>query len=201
MLDPQVRGQAYVSLGWMLQRPNEELLGLVSGSDFRALWAQVEASFNIQFPKSWEAGSLPDLKEWEKMWDITMGPVNPLAEPIESLYKVWTTDESCEMSFANEKGYLRGDWACHMEELLTNPGFEIPPQFAHCPDHLILEFEFFSILVEQAPVEAQLKFAEQHLNWLEDLFETAKSKNVPQMYQDLYNLCAQFAAADKKLLV
>ena len=201
MLDTSVRTQAYISLSRLLQRPNSELLEFISSSEFQELWRQVEASLNIQFPQSWKIGALPDLKEWEQMWDKTMGPLNPLAEPIESLYKVWTTDPSCEMPFANLKGYLKSDWACHMEELLTTHGFEIPSQFAHCPDHLVLEFEVFSILVEQAPVEAQLKFAEQHLNWLDDLFETAKNKNVPQIYQDLYSFCSQYVTADAEVVL
>ena len=87
------------------------------------------------------------------------------------------------------------DWAHHMKDLLTESGFEIPAQFAHCPDHLILELEFASVLVE-APVEAQTKFAEHHFDWLEDLLETAKSKNVPEIYQDLYHLCLQYVKAD-----
>ena len=196
MLDTQMRSQAYISLSQLLQRPDSELPELIDSSEFQELWRQIEASLNIQFPQSWKVEALPDLKEWEQLWDITMGPVKPLAEPIESLYKIWTKDPSCEMPFANQKGYLKGDWACHMEELLTKPGFEIPSQFAHCPDHLVLELEFASLLVEGAPAEVLIKFAEHHFDWLEDLLETAKTRNVPQMYQDLYCLCLQYIKAD-----
>jgi len=196
MHDTQIRGQAYISLSQLLQRPDSELLELVRSSDFQELWRRVEVSHNIQFPQSWRIEALPDLKEWEQMWNITMGAVKPLAEPIESLYKVWTTDQSCEMPFANEKGYLRSDWACHMEALLAESGLEIPSQFAHCPDHLVLELEFASILVEGASAEALIKFAEHHFDWLADLLETAKSKNVPEMYQELYHLCLQYVKAD-----
>jgi len=201
MLDTQTRGQAYISLSQLLQRPNEELRELVGNSEFQSLWRQVEASYNIQFPGSWEVGALPDLKEWDRMWNITMGAIKPLAEPIESLYKIWTQDKSCEMPIANQKGYLKGDWACHMEELLTKPGFEIPSQFAHCPDHLILELEFASILAEEASAEAQIKFAEHHFDWLGDLLETAVNRNAPEMYQDLYDLCLQYVKADIRSLL
>jgi TorA maturation chaperone TorD len=196
MNDIQMRRQTYISLSLLLQRPGKELLELVSGSEFQELWRQVESTYSIQFPKSWRIEALPALKEWDRMWNITMGPVKPLTEPIESLYKVWTRDQSCEAPIANQKGYLKSDWACHMEELLTQIGFEIPLQFAHCPDHLILELEFASLLVEAASIEAQIKFAEHHFDWLEDLFEDSKNKNVPEMYQDLYYLCLQYVRAD-----
>ena len=201
MQESQTRGQAYISLSRLLQEPGPELLELISGSGFQDLWRKIEVSHNIRFPESWEAGVLPGFDEWKRLWNITMGPVKPLAEPIESLYKIWTNDESCEMPFAKEKGYLKGDWACHMEELLTGPGFEIPPQFAHCPDHLVLELEFASILAEEAPAEALIMFAEHHFDWLEDLFETVKNKNAPKMYQDLYYLCLQYVKADIQSLL
>jgi len=201
MLDTQMRVQAYISLGSLLQRPDKELLELIGSSEFQDLWRQVEASYNIQFPKSWEASALPDLEELDEMWRKTMGPVKPLADPIESLYKVWTTDKSCEMPFASQKGHLMSDWACHMQELLTELGFEIPSQFAHCPDHLILELEFASLLIEKAPVEKLVEFAEHHFDWLEDLLEAAKNKNVPEIYQDLYKLCSQYVKADIRQLL
>ena len=201
MHDVQMRGQVYILLSQLLQRPNKELLELISSSDFKGLWHQAEASYGIHFPKSWESEMLPDLKELDQLWNITMGPIKPLAEPIESLYKIWTRDKSCEISIANEKGYLKSDWAWHMEELLTKSGFEIPLQYAHCPDHLVLELEFASILVEQASKKAQIKFAEHHLDWLGDLLETAKSRNVPEIYQDLYSLCLQYVKADISYLI
>lgn len=196
----QMRMQGYVLLSQMLQRPDGELLGAVGSSEFREFWRQTEDAYQIRFPTSWEIEALPDLKEWERMWDVTMGPVKPLAEPIESLYKPWTTDPSCEITIANQKGWLKSDWGCHMEELLIGSGFAIPSQFAHCPDHLILELEFASALVEEAPVEIQIKFAEDHFDWLKDLAETAKDKNVPKMYQDLYCLCLQYVEADIQAL-
>ena len=201
MLDNQMRGQAYISLSHLLQRPDEKLRELISSSEFQTLWQQVQSSYGIQFPTSWGIEALPDLIEWERMWNITMGAFKPLAEPIESLYKVWTKDPSCESPIANRKGYLKGDWACHMEELLTKSGFEIPLQFAHCPDHLVLELEFASLLVEGASAEAQIMFAKHHFDWLEDLLDTAKNKNAPEIYQDLYRLCAQYVKADIESLL
>lgn len=196
MLDIQMRGQAYIALSQLLQRPDEKLTEYVNNPDFQKLWQKVEEAYGIQFPESWKTGALPDLKEWDQMWLKTMGPIKPLAEPIESLYKVWTKDPSCENTIATQKGFLKGDWACHMEEMLKKSGFEIPEQFAHCPDHLILELEFASLLVEEASTNAQITFAKHHFDWLEDLLETAKNRNVPGLYQDLYSLCAQYVKAD-----
>lgn len=192
----QMRGQAYISLSQLLQRPSGELLTFIDSSGFQELWLKVEQAYGIQYPKSWEAAELPDMEKWDEMWRKTMGPVHPLASPIESLYKVWTRDPSCEMPFANQKGLLLSDWGRHMEALLIKAGFEIPPQFAHCPDHLVLVFEYVSLLVEDASTEDQLLFAKHHLDWLEDLVEAAKNKNVPELYQDLYYLCLQYVKAD-----
>ena len=196
MDNKQNRIKAYIALAQMLQKPNDELLELIKSTEFQELWQQIESVCGVQFPKSWGIGALPSLQEWSLMWDKTMGPITPLAEPIESLYKVWTTDPSCELSFANQKGFLKSDWACHMEDLFKKAGFEIPAQFSHCPDHLILELEFASFLIETATINAQLKFAQHHFDWLEDLCEAAKNKDVPQMYQDLYKFCKQFIQAD-----
>ena len=196
MLDTQERVQAYISLSMLLQRPDKELLEIISSSDFQKQWQKIEEVYGMQFPDSWKTEALPDLEEWGRMWNMTMGPVKPLAEPIESLYKVWTTDPSCEVPIANQKGYLKGDWALHLEKLFAKIGFVIPSQFAHCPDHLILEMEFASFLVEETSIEAQIKFAKHHLDWLDDLVDTAVERRVPKMYLDLYRLCSQFVKAD-----
>ena len=197
----QMRIQGYISLSQMLQRPTEDLPKLINSEEFCNLWQQIKETYNTPLPASWEGEALPELTDWTKMWVTTMGPIKPLAEPIESLYKIWTTDKSCEISIANQKGYLRSDWACHMEQLLNDAGLEIPSRFAHCPDHLVLEMEFFSMLIEEEATEAaQLEFFEHHLDWLKDLYDSAQEKNAPQIYQDLYYLCLQFTQADEKFL-
>ena len=38
-----------------------------------------------------------------------IGPNEPFAPPIESLYKQWTDDASASVSFAKQKGYFFGD--------------------------------------------------------------------------------------------
>lgn len=196
----QMREQGYVLLSQLLQRPDEELLEIAGSPQVREFWKQVERANHITFPMSWEIAALPDLAEWETMWNVTMGPVKPLAEPIESLYKPWTIDPSCEMTIATQTGWLKGDWGCHMEEMLISLGFEIPPQFAHCPDHLVLELEFMSAIIAEAPEEVQINFIEHHLDWLRDLIDTARERNVPQIYQDLYRWCFDYVDADLRTL-
>lgn len=197
MPNTQMRVQAYILLGQLLQRPTPELLELAKSDDFISFWQAIESSHGIKLPKSLTPQELPTLQDWDKMWNATMGPINPLAEPIESLYKIWTTDPSCEMTIASQKGYLKGDWGWHMEALLADASFEVPPQFAHCPDHLVIELEYASVIIEVgASAEAQATFAKHHFDWLDDLVETAKNKNAPDLYQDLYHLCAQFVKVD-----
>lgn len=196
MLETQWRVEAYAALSQLLKKPDPELLAFINEPGFQEVWQQVSGAYGVAFPQSWKSSSLPDLAEWKKSWNLTMGPLNAMAEPIESLYKVWTTDPSCENPIATQKGYLKGDWGWHMETLLKKSGIAIPVEFAHCPDHLILELEFFSMLAEQSTAAAQQVFAKHHLDWLEDLFHTAKDRKIPQLYQDLYEFAYLFVKAD-----
>ena len=88
---------------------------------------------------------------------------------IESPYKPWTQDAECRLSFAREKGLLRGDSALHMAAIFRDSGVEVPQRFAACPDHLVLELEFLSALYAEATDDEVGQFIQDHLDWIPQL--------------------------------
>jgi len=90
---------------------------------------------------------------------------------IESPYKPWTQDGECRLAFAREKGLLGGDSALHMAAIFRHSGVEVPPRFAACPDHLVLELEFLSALYAEATDHEVRQFIQDHLDWIPRLKE------------------------------
>jgi TorA maturation chaperone TorD len=90
---------------------------------------------------------------------------------VESPYKLWTQDQECRLSFAREKGLLRGDSALHMAAIFRDSGVEVPERFDSCPDHLVLELEFLSALYAEATDRQVGQFIQDHLDWLPRLKE------------------------------
>ena len=88
---------------------------------------------------------------------------------VESCYKPWTQDAECHLSFAHEKGLLRGDSALHMEAVFRQSGMEVPEPFRGCPDHLVLELEFLSALYGEATDREVKQFIQDHLDWVPQL--------------------------------
>jgi TorA maturation chaperone TorD len=88
---------------------------------------------------------------------------------VESTYKPWTQDGECRLSFAREKGLLKGDSALHMEAILRQLGVEVPETFKACPDHLVLELEFLSALYGEAADREVGQFIQDHLDWIPHL--------------------------------
>jgi len=88
---------------------------------------------------------------------------------IESPYKPWTQDGECRLSFAREKGLLRGDSALHMAAIFRDSGMEVPQRFGACPDHLVLQLEFLSALYAEATDPQVRQFIQNHLDWIPQL--------------------------------
>ncbi len=105
------------------------------------------------------------------------GMTGDSASLVESCYKPWTQDEECHLSFAREKGLLMGDPALHMAHIFRHSGLEVSETFRACPDHLVLELEFLSVLYGNATDREVRQFIQDHLDW------------VPQMKRDLKQLC------------
>jgi TorA maturation chaperone TorD len=124
------------------------------------------------------AGEAEDLSsdlrgEYDRLFGGKTADSAPL---VESCYKPWTQDGECHLSFAREKGLLMADPALHMAHIFRRSGLEVPKPFHACPDHLVLELEFLSVLYGDATDREVKQFIQDHLDW------------VPQMKRDLKQL-------------
>ena len=149
-------------------------------------------------PENWLPAAFPLYDQWRRIYNNAMPPANPLIVPVESIYKVWTTDPSCEMPFARETGLLQGDSAQHLYQVYCEIGFELPTMYADRPDHLVLELEFMGLLVEAAEPAVQLLFISQHLDWLPRLVADAEHKEAPALYLDLFRWIEGFLALERR---
>jgi TorA maturation chaperone TorD len=120
--------------------------------------------------------------------------------PVESIYRQWTFDRTAEVPFAKEKGYLMSDAALHMNALYQQYGLEIPEDYSGMPDHLCLEFEFMAFLVENETLEKQTLFLNEHLDWLEEFYQTAVEKGITGFYAILLKLAIAFTAKEREFL-
>ncbi len=117
---------------------------------------------------------------------------------VESVYNPWTMDESAEVAFKSETGWLGGDAAAHMQELVSRLGLELPPEVRGTPDHLAVELELMSFLVEEAGPDAQAIFLAQHLNWLPLLLARSEEAGLKGLYRAVLDMTKQFIAWDRK---
>jgi TorA maturation chaperone TorD len=115
---------------------------------------------------------LSDLKsEYENLFSMLKGEGISL---VESLYRPWTLDPQCTLSFASDKGLVMGDAALHLLALYAQCGLEVSEEFRGRPDHLILELEFLAYLYRWA-TDAEIKrFIADHLDWTSVLGEELK---------------------------
>lgn len=109
-------------------------------------------------------------EEWVTSYNrCFLGVEKPFAPPIESIYKPWTTDESFQVPFKRQKGYLMGDSAQHVQHILKSFGLEIPQEYHMMPDHLIILLEVLAFLVGGGFVNEAEQFCQDHFDWLPDL--------------------------------
>jgi TorA maturation chaperone TorD len=108
--------------------------------------------------------------ELQREYDRLFSEVEEISVPlIESPYKPWTQDGECRLSFAREKGLLRGDSALHMAAIFRDSGVEVPQRFDACPDHLVMELKFLSALYAEATDHEVRQFIQDHLDWIPQL--------------------------------
>lgn len=83
------------------------------------------------------------------------------AVPVESLYVEWTAD-AARGPFAKQKGLYTADTALYMRDLIASCGLSLPEHLAAYPDHLSLELDMVSFLLEAGkPDEARQLFLER----------------------------------------
>lgn len=93
--------------------------------------------------------------------------------PVESLYKNWSDDP--ENDFAERTGMYLSDHALHMKALYEGFSIKVPERFRAMPDHLVLELEFYQLLLDAGRAEDASVFAKDHLDWI-SLYRTRLSE-------------------------
>lgn len=87
------------------------------------------------------------------------------ALPVESLYVEWTHDPA-RGPFAHQSGLYKADTALYMEDLIASLGMQVPEEFSACPDHLALELECVSVLLEAGRAADARQLFLERTGWL-----------------------------------
>lgn len=87
------------------------------------------------------------------------------ALPIESLYVEWTVDAK-RGPFARQKGLYSADTALYMRDLIVDLGLQLPESLAAYPDHLSLELDMVSFLLESDRVDDARRLFLERSEWL-----------------------------------
>lgn len=145
-------------------------------------------NYDVQFEATFS-----DAAQMKKAFnDSLVGIDTKAAQPVESVYKIWTEDKSCKMAFASSKGYLMGDPAEHIQFLLDEYGLTIPEGLGKKPDHLSLLLELVAYLLERLTNEELLAFTNEHLDWLADFQEKLVEVQAHQFYVEVTQLLQKF---------
>lgn len=205
----KMRSRIYTMFSTLLQRPDRPTHKEITEGKPLAFWNEYLKPLSLnngdaaaaEAPASWQPDNFPNYEEWRDLANDAMPPVRPRLQAIESVHKIWSSDPTCEMPFANQKGLLQGDAAHHLYAVYKEIGFEVPKSFADCPDHLVLELEFMGLLVEEADADAQRTFLAQHLDWMPSLIVDAQAKKTPELYVDLLRWIESFLELERSALV
>lgn len=87
------------------------------------------------------------------------------ALPIESLHVEWTADPKRGL-FARQKGLYSADTALYMRDLIDGLGLELPESLAAYPDHLSLELDTVSYLLEAGRISDARQLFLERSEWL-----------------------------------
>ena len=133
-----------------------------------AAWSDVRAAAGET------AGAALALPAWpvrSSFQNELLVPGMPLAAmPVESLYKPWSSQEG--NAFGATRGLYMGDAAQHMSALYRQLSIDVPASFASMPDHLTLELELLSFVLEAGNEDAARQLVRDHFDWLGSYDET-----------------------------
>lgn len=170
----------------------------------------ISGKLDQELKELWERGNLPQgdslgpwadivppYEEWIQIYnEAFLGAKKPLAPPIESLYKPWTVDETFQVPFKHQKGYLMGDSAQHILHITQTLGWEIPREYQMMPDHLSILLEILARFLGNGWWLEGKQFIQDHLDWLPDWRQALGELTLEtEMYQklalDLENLLTE----------
>lgn len=148
--------------------------------------ASIALNRNIKVEFSKKFNSFAEIKDvYHRCF---LGPLGPVAPPIESLYKEWTSDPTAETPIARQKGYLYGDSAIHLKYLYDQYKIEIPSVYGNMPDHLTLLLEFLAFLIQYNQTELIQQYIHDHFDWLGALKKKLKEIDGSEPYIFITNL-------------
>ena len=119
---------------------------------------------------------------------------------VESVYKPWSQDPRCGLSFAKETGLLMGDSAVHLSRVYQECGLEVAEPLKGMPDHLIVELEFLSCLYRWAEDNNIGTFIRHHLDWIPLLIERGQAAHPLPFYGGLLEFLGLFVEAEEERL-
>lgn len=93
------------------------------------------------------------------------GGVPGAVVPVESLYVTWTSNPE-RGAFAGRTGLYLSDAALYMRDLIESLGLSVPVSFSATPDHLTLELEMMSFLLDAGKVQEAHEFLIERFAWL-----------------------------------
>jgi TorA maturation chaperone TorD len=105
--------------------------------------------------------------------------------PVESVYKVWTTNKEAQVVFASSKGYLMGDSAMHIKYLLDKLGLEIPKEFEYTPDHITILLELLAYIVESCNSQDAYQYVSEHFDWVEEFYHELQQINASLLFKEV----------------
>lgn len=120
--------------------------------------------------------------------------------PVESIYRQWTFDETAQVPFAKEKGYLMSDAALHMKTLYAQMGLTVPAEYDSSPDHLCLECEFAALLLTEKKLDWYGTFVKDHLAWVHELYDDAVNNNIDRFYREVITVTRQFIDCELEII-
>ncbi|MEQ6377359.1 molecular chaperone TorD family protein [Bacillaceae bacterium S4-13-56] len=145
---------------------------------------------------------LTNFKKYKRNYNRTfIGTGRPFATPVESVYKVWSTNPALQSSpMARSKGYFNGDSAMHIRYLFEELNIEIPEEYKMMPDHLTLLLEFLAFLIGSDYEIYAKQFIQDHLDWLGDFFYKLQTLENSELYVVVTDLIRQVLSEEKRRL-
>jgi hypothetical protein len=124
--------------------------------------------------------TIPDAVTFEKRWnEQAYAFLHEKSISLEeSVYKFWTSETAHPLS--NVKGLAWGDPATHMIDLFDRFGLQLSDPQVLSPDHLSVLLGFLAFLMRSRPVDEVSVFCADHMNWLNELKETARHNEAPE---------------------
>lgn len=94
--------------------------------------------------------------------------------PVESFYGKWSAEKGGE--FCGSRHLYLGDSAHYVAAVCKQAGITIPEEFQAMPDHLSVQLETISILLEAGNEEGARNFVSGRFGWIEDYRSQLDSK-------------------------